>query len=61
MPTCLFQVFFFFLCSLLCVSGVCFTILHFAPFCKKERISNVYAYDVTQSGEVEVQVRDSIH
>ena len=40
------DVFFFFLCALICTSGICFTFLNFAPFCQKETILNVYSYDI---------------
>jgi riboflavin transporter 2 len=42
------QVFFFFLFGMMVVSGTCFTLLHFHPFCKKERIKSSYNYTISE-------------
>lgn len=38
--------FFFFLFAMICLSGMAFTMLHFLPYCKSERVSPVTCYTV---------------
>ena len=39
------QIFFLVLFALMCISGISFSFLHWAPFCRRETVENKYSYN----------------